>query len=144
MISQALSARYGYYISGKNVEPNQIDDRIYLDIDDILSSQELVPCRLNSNISLISFESSNEMFVPVEGNTEYHIPIWLAQVAYLQGIATVTLPEQFKQIFRDIMQADPTVPNVNEYGPYYFRTGMYCSFFDNSEAKLVTSVLAKV
>lgn len=152
MTSQQLSTtnRYGYFISGVSRDPlhssDFADDQTYLDLDDILATQELVPCRMNTSISSLSFEyaNSSECFIPVEQQTEYRIPLWLAQVIHSLGAGSVSLPEQFQETFREIMNADATVPNVNEFASYYFRLGAYCTLFNMAEAKLVADVLLKV
>lgn len=97
------------------------EDPDYLDIDVMLAQTQTVNCQFLMSIPGLEFLSSSGESV-VEG-TELMLPFWLAKPLYAHGMIDVTVPDGYKESFRDKLEADPTLLDLHKAGPNYYKFG---------------------
>ncbi|XP_026885034.1 DNA replication complex GINS protein PSF3 [Electrophorus electricus] len=104
-------------------------------LDDILLSQERLPCRTESVFPGLGFvdKSSDSRHIP-EG-TKMEIPLWLAKGLYerKRRVISVELPRVYREGWRTVFGADANVVDLHTMGPYYYGLGSQMLHFDSPE-----------
>ncbi len=100
-----------------------MDDENYWDIDDILAGEEKITVKFNHDCYKLSRLDQNLKEKPEEDITEgtvLELPIWLA-IKLSQGeCVSIIIPHIFRENFKNIILADPTVINLREKTQYYY------------------------
>ncbi|GFN79204.1 DNA replication complex gins protein psf3-like [Plakobranchus ocellatus] len=97
----------------------------YFDLDDILASQEKIPCVFNIAVEGLGYldQSTNDPNISV--GTKLELPFWLAK--YLnrdaRGIVAVETPKNYREGYRQILAADPSVVDLHRLGPHFYLFG---------------------
>ncbi|KAJ8248828.1 hypothetical protein GJAV_G00228180 [Gymnothorax javanicus] len=107
----------------------------FLSLDDILLSHERLPCRTETVFPRLGFlEKSSETRDIPEG-TKMEMPLWLAKGLYerKRRVLSVELPKVYREGWRTVFSADPTVVDLHKMGPYYYGLGSQLLHFYNSE-----------
>ncbi|XP_048828723.1 DNA replication complex GINS protein PSF3 [Brienomyrus brachyistius] len=107
----------------------------FLSLDDILLSHEKLPCMTETAFPRLGFleKSSDTRDIP-EG-VKMEMPLWLAKGLYEHKRRTlaVQLPKVYRQGWRTVFGADPTVVDLHKMGPYYYGLGSQLLHFDSPE-----------
>ncbi|XP_064169973.1 DNA replication complex GINS protein PSF3 [Anguilla rostrata] len=107
----------------------------FLSLDDILLSQERLPCRTETTFPRLGFleKSSDTRDIP-EGS-KMEMPLWLAKGLYerKRRVLSVELPKVYREGWRTVFSADPTVVDLHKMGPYYYGLGSQLLHFQNPE-----------
>ncbi|KAM0684561.1 DNA replication complex GINS protein PSF3 [Mitosporidium daphniae] len=104
----------------------------YLDLDDILSEEELVKSRFNGDIpasptyasdqeSPMSAIISEILLNGVEKSTILELPWWLASTLLQVNFVDISLPRAFNQRSREALQMGPWATNLCELSPFFYR-----------------------
>lgn len=121
----------------------------YFSIDDILATQERVPCKFVQDISelgmlesvhltiLLTFIFSGKLDPSNQSNdlkagSELELPLWLVQPISLSRppIVETTLPKIYSEYYREILKADPTCIDLNRLCSHFYEIGSYLSRYD--------------
>ena len=112
----------------------------YFSLQDILATQERVPCYVEKDLKDIGFLDPGSDNVDLVKGTKLELPYWMVEVSKYssfsrfycycnyQGLrsnidrnyVTVEVPKTLKEGFREIMSADPVVVDLHKLGPYYY------------------------
>ena len=115
----------------------------YFSLQDILATQERVPCNVEKDLKDIGFLDPGSENVDLAQGTKLELPYWMVEVrkhssdssgelllsiSLYQGLrtnidrnyVTVEVPKTLKEGFREIMSADPGVVDLHKIGPYYY------------------------
>ncbi|KAJ6666214.1 hypothetical protein lerEdw1_001119 [Lerista edwardsae] len=123
----------------------------FLSLEDILMSQERLPCRAETNLprlgavlgkAAVAPASSTDAAVP-EGS-KLEIPLWLAKGLYdnKRRILSVELPKIYRKSWRTVFTAEASVVDLHKLGPYYYGFGSQLLNFDSPEnAELAQTIL---
>ncbi|XP_051545815.1 DNA replication complex GINS protein PSF3-like isoform X2 [Myxocyprinus asiaticus] len=67
--------------------------------------------------------------------TKMEMPLWLAKGLYekKRRVLSVELPKVYRQGWRTVFGADPTVVDLHKMGPYYYGLGSQILHFDSPE-----------
>ncbi|KAM3870707.1 DNA replication complex GINS protein PSF3 [Diretmus argenteus] len=107
----------------------------FFSLDDILLSHERLPSRTECAFPRLGFleRSSDTRDIP-EG-TKMELPLWLAKGLYerKRRVVSVELPKVYKEGWRTVFNADPTVVDLHKMGPYYYGLGSQLLHFDSPE-----------
>ncbi|XP_064394504.1 DNA replication complex GINS protein PSF3-like [Halichondria panicea] len=128
-VSFSGSSHTGSYTS--SLPPNED----YFSIDDILSSDQRVPCQFELPIYRLGFLDPSTSNEHLESGTKLELPFWLAKVLCTRKklIVSVELPKAFREGQRDILSADAKVVDLYKLGPFYYSLGVKLLCFDHLE-----------
>jgi len=95
----------------------------YFSIPDILAKQERVPCVFNKNVHFLgSLDPSIDSAVLPQG-TNLELPYWLVSSLLDANVLRVELPKPFRENYRDILKAGPSVVDLFKLCKYYLEFG---------------------
>lgn len=77
---------------------------------------------------------------------QLELPMWLAKSlgGRRKRTVTVDLPKQYKEVYREILNADATVVNLHGLGPHYYGFGSHLLEFEHAERKDIAESMQKV
>ncbi|XP_005111072.1 DNA replication complex GINS protein PSF3 isoform X1 [Aplysia californica] len=117
----------------------------YFNIDDILASQEKVPCVFNAKVAALGYLDQSTTDVDLNVGTKLELPFWLAR--FLQkgarNIVTVDTPKTYKEGYRNIFTADPNVVDLHRLGPFFYLFGGKLLTLQLPDAEEIADVLLK-
>lgn len=95
----------------------------YLDIDEILSEEERIPCIFTIDASGLGYLDSTNNFTDLPAHSKVELPLWLATTLTEKNMVDIELPKHYgSRIREDIMAGASAVP-LREYSFYYFEVG---------------------
>uniref|UniRef100_A0A8C9SNX2 DNA replication complex GINS protein PSF3 n=1 Tax=Scleropages formosus TaxID=113540 RepID=A0A8C9SNX2_SCLFO len=107
----------------------------FLSLDDILLSQENLPCRTESSFPRLGFLEKSSEAPDIPEGTKMEMPLWLAKGLYerKRRVLSVELPKVYREGWRTVFGADPNVVDLHKMGPYYYGLGSQLLHFDSPE-----------
>lgn len=104
----------------------------FFSIDDILASQQKVPCKFELPVYRLGFLNPNSSDEHIQAGTKMELPFWLAKVlcSRRRQIVSVELPKPYRDTQRDILSADANVVDLYRLGPYYYSLGVKLLYFE--------------
>ncbi|XP_062316846.1 DNA replication complex GINS protein PSF3 [Osmerus eperlanus] len=107
----------------------------FFSLDDILLSHERLASRTECSFPRLGFleKSSDTRDIP-EG-TKMELPLWLARGLYerKRRVVSVEVPKVYREAWRTVFSADPTVVDLYKMGPYYYGLGSQMLHFESPE-----------
>ena len=100
----------------------------YFSIEDILATQERVPCEVETDLKNLGFLDPGSDNQDLARGTKLELPYWCVdglRSNQSRSYLTVDIPKTFKEVFREIMSADPLVVDLHKLGPYYYEFGRH-------------------
>jgi GINS complex subunit 3 len=95
----------------------------YLDIDEILSEEERIPCVFSIDATgLGNLDSTNEL-PDLPAHSKVELPLWLAQMLSEKNMIEIELPKHYGSRIREDIMAGATAVPLREYSYYYFEVG---------------------
>jgi GINS complex subunit 3 len=118
-------------------------DSSFLSIDDILASEQRIPCKFEQAIVGLGFIDQASDEDDIREGAKLELPLWLAAAlkSRRQAIVSVELPKQYRQSYRDVLTADANVVDLHKLGPYYYGCGTMLLMFDHPERGAVSKSL---
>ncbi|XP_013379345.1 DNA replication complex GINS protein PSF3 [Lingula anatina] len=107
----------------------------YMSIDDIISTNERIPCKFQVQVQRLGFLDSSSDTDHIQPNTKLELPFWLATALCnrRRHIVAVDMPKQYKEGYREILTADANVVDLHKLGPYYYTFGSHLLCFELPE-----------
>ncbi|KAK6624561.1 hypothetical protein RUM44_011420 [Polyplax serrata] len=127
-------------MNGRGYSPN------YFSIEDIMATQERVPCKTNITFPRMGFLCPENDEDDLKEGTSINIPIWLAkklsgrQMKYV----SVEVPNSFKEKARDVFEADPRIVDLNRLNPHFYEFGLIFTRLNQRDGEIVRELLVKV
>ena len=123
--------------------PNSYD---YFDVDDILATQERVPCQIELQIHNLGFLDTSSESEHIQPGVKLEFPLWLAKelCSRRRKIVSVDMPKAFKEGYRQILRADANVVDLHKLGPYFYKFGVKLLHFDNDDNPQIAKCLQEV
>ena len=101
----------------------------YFSIEDILATQERVPVEVETDLKNLGFLDQGADNMDLARGTKLELPYWcvegLNKSDQSRSYLMVDIPKTFKEMFREIMSADPLVVDLHKMGPYYYEFGRH-------------------
>ena len=118
----------------------------YFSIDDILASQEKVPCLLELPLIRLGYLDPTSESEHIARGSKLDFPIWLASALKNQRtpVVSVDLPKYYKDAYREILAADAQVVDLHKLGPYFYSVGCKLLSFQHQERADVSRSLFEV
>ena len=95
----------------------------YFSLEDILATQERVPCKVEKDLPALGFLDPGSDNADLDQGSRLELPYWMAEGLRSnvdRNYVTIEVPKTLKEGFREIMRADPMVVDLYKLGPYYF------------------------
>lgn len=118
----------------------------YFDIDDVIATQDKVPCKLEVQVHHLGFLDPSSDGEHMAVGTKLELPYWLAKelCSRRRRVVSVELPKVYKDGYREILKADASVVDLHKYGPHFYDIGTKLMHFDDDENALVIRSLQEV
>ncbi|XP_062922767.1 DNA replication complex GINS protein PSF3 [Mobula hypostoma] len=116
------------------VPPGGLEEN-FLSLDDILMTQEKVPCRTETVLPRLGFlDKGSEADLIPEG-TKIELPLWMAKGLCdpKRRIVSASIPKVYRDGWRTVFSADAKVVDLHKMGPYYYGFGTQLLHFNNPE-----------
>ncbi|XP_074646777.1 DNA replication complex GINS protein PSF3-like [Tubulanus polymorphus] len=115
----------------------------YFSIDDILSSQERIPCKFITPVKRLGFLDPSADSEDLSANSKLELPYWLARAlcSRKRHIVSIEIPKQYREGNRHIYQADPNVVDLHKMGPYFYTFGTQLLSFGHTESTDIAKTL---
>jgi len=99
-------------------------DDAFFDMDDILASQERLACVVETPLRGLGFLDASHDTPDLSPGMKLELPFWLVKdLAGRRRVVTPELPKPYREGYRQILQADASVVDLNKLGPYYYDLG---------------------
>ncbi|KAL3286852.1 hypothetical protein HHI36_001340 [Cryptolaemus montrouzieri] len=104
----------------------------YFSIDDILATQERIPCKFSVNVPKLGILNPSSDEKDLKAGTELELPLWLVQGLSTgrQPAVVPELPNVYKEGYREILKADACAVDLHKFNLYYYEFGSYVRNFD--------------
>ncbi|KAK2723446.1 DNA replication complex GINS protein PSF3-like [Artemia franciscana] len=113
----------------------------YFSIDDIAATEERVLCKFERPVlKLGSLDPSSDSPDVVAG-TKLELPFWLASFLFKQRIVSIEVPKFYKDYYREILNADPSVVDLKKWGPHYYELGLHLQRLNIREQSDIRKIL---
>ncbi|XP_065168669.1 DNA replication complex GINS protein PSF3 [Atheta coriaria] len=104
----------------------------YFCLEDIIATQERLPCRFLTTIPKLGKLNSASEDDDLAAGTALELPLWLAQslTSGRQAIVSAELPRIFTEPYREILKADPNAVNLHKWNINFYEFGFYAKSLD--------------
>jgi hypothetical protein len=99
----------------------------FLDIDQILSEEERIPCVFRLDAKGLGFLDATVESDDIAASTRVELPMWLALSLSKKRTVSIELPKHFDKKMREEISAGASSINFRDYSFYYFDVGMQIS-----------------
>ncbi|KAG8190256.1 hypothetical protein JTE90_001340 [Oedothorax gibbosus] len=113
----------------------------YFSIDDILATNERIPCRFEVGVHKLGFLDPSSGDTDLAQGTKLEIPLWMAQALQSRRIISTEVPRVYREAYRHILNADASVVNLNKMGPYFYHFGLYLLRFTHHDSEDIGRML---
>ncbi|KAH3714638.1 DNA replication complex GINS protein PSF3-like [Dreissena polymorpha] len=117
----------------------------YYDLDDIISTNEKIPCKIEIPIYRLGYLDSSSVNEHLTPGSKLEFPFWMARslCSRKRHMVSVEMPKQYREAYREILTADASVVDLHKLGPYYFSFGIHMLKFELPESPDVAKILVK-
>ncbi|XP_076469881.1 DNA replication complex GINS protein PSF3-like [Babylonia areolata] len=121
------------------------DSEDYFNLDDILATNERIPCRVEMPIHRLGYLDQTTDDSTLQPGTNLELPFWLARslCSRRRHIVSVEVPRPYRLSYREVFKADPNVVDLHKLGPYFYQFGSHLLSFQNPDAQEVANSLLK-
>ncbi|KAF5300888.1 hypothetical protein FQR65_LT09051, partial [Abscondita terminalis] len=104
----------------------------YFSIEDILVTQERVPCKFLINVPKLGKLNPAAEENDIKPGTKLELPLWLAEPisSGRQPLISVDLPKTYRETHREILKADAVAVDLYKFGNNFYELGLYVSHLD--------------
>nr|CAD7408558.1 unnamed protein product [Timema cristinae]CAD7426426.1 unnamed protein product [Timema monikensis] len=117
----------------------------YFSIDDILATQERLPCKFQMKVHRLGFLDPSSESEDIAEGTSIELPYWLARSLCSQRrqIVTVEIPKIYKEAYREILKADPCVVDLHKLEIYFYEFGSYLARLNHQDSQPIGAMLVQ-
>jgi GINS complex subunit 3 len=118
----------------------------YFDIDDVLATQDKIPCKLEVQIHNLGFLNPSAEGGHLTIGTKLDMSYWLAKelCSRRRKVVSVELPKVYRDGYREILRADASVVDLHKLGPYFYGIGTKFMHFDDDQNAQIIKTLQEV
>ncbi|KFM61684.1 DNA replication complex GINS protein PSF3, partial [Stegodyphus mimosarum] len=113
----------------------------YFSIDDILATNERIPCRFEVPVHKLGFLDPSSGSPDLAQGTKLELPLWMAQALQNRHIIAVEVPRVYREAYREILNADASVVDLHKMGPYFYHFGLYLLRFSHHDSEDICKIL---
>lgn len=125
------------------VEPGLGREENFLSLEDLLMSQEKLPCRAESAFPRLGFLDKGGDSDRISEGSKLELPLWLTKGLYdhKRRTLSVELPKAYQEGWRTVFSADANVVDLHKMGPHYYGFGSQLLHFDSPENTEIAKTL---
>ena len=118
----------------------------YFDLDDILASNEKVPCKFEMPVYRLGFLDPSSSEEHLAKGTKMELPYWLCRelCTRRRRIVSVEFPKVYCETYRQIYKADPNALDLHKMGPYFYKFGVKLLHLEHYDAGSVAGSISQV
>jgi len=111
----------------------------YFSLEDIMASEERIPVEVREDLPDLGFLDPGADNKELKRGTKLELPQWMVEglrsgrSPYLD----VEVPKTYREVYREIMTADPLVVDLHKQGPYYYEFGRQLMKQSQSEGEAI-------
>ncbi|CAG9855993.1 unnamed protein product [Phyllotreta striolata] len=104
----------------------------YYSLEDILATQERIPCRVAQTIPKMGHLNSSSVDVDLQEGTVMEFPLWLVNEVCVSRVPILNpdLPKIYKESYREILKADACAVDLHRLNLHFYELGSYVKKFD--------------
>ncbi|KAM8946579.1 DNA replication complex GINS protein PSF3 [Pelodytes ibericus] len=120
-------------------------EQSFLSLEDLLMSQEKLPCRIESGFPRLGFLEKGGDSDSIPQGSKMEVPLWLAKGLYdnKRRVLSVDLPKIYREGWRTVFSADANVMDLHKMGPHYYGFGSQLLNFDCPENTEIAKTILK-
>ena len=123
-------------------QSSEFDSSEYLDINDILAVSVKATCRVVQPLHKMGFIDCSAEDNDLPRGTKLELPLWMASQLLEFGIINMELPRGYTEAYREVLDADPTVVNLQKLGPNFYQTGRHlCRIYPDESKQIAESLV---
>lgn len=136
-----MSATDSFNTTLPGARKHQLDS--YFSIDDILTTQERLPCKFEVDVPRLGFLDPGADSENLASGTKMELPLWLAKAISGRRAMSVSteLPKQYREGYREILSAEASVVDLHKLGPFYYGFGSQLLQFDHPDSPDIAKML---
>jgi len=106
-------------------------------------SSNRISCTFLFQVNGLGYIDPGNISDDIEAGSKFDLPLWLCEALCQKSnpFVTVHYPKQYKAGFREILDADSTVVDLNKNGPYFHHFGRRLTTFKTPESLSLAKVL---
>lgn len=106
----------------------------YYSINDVMVTQERIPCRTLHNLFQMGFLDSSEKSDHLEPNQQLELPLWyLLQQDERNPNFELVVPDIFTTAYKEIYKADASYVELGKLNKFYYELGMHLCKFETGD-----------
>ncbi|XP_053679274.1 DNA replication complex GINS protein PSF3 [Anopheles nili] len=103
----------------------------YYSLEDILITQERVPCHTTQDLYKMGFLDASEQSANLSSNHKLELPLWvLLQQDERSPLFEAQIPSIYGAAYKEIYKADANYVELGALCKYYYELGIYLTRFD--------------
>ncbi|KAG6804637.1 DNA replication complex GINS protein PSF3 [Apis mellifera caucasica] len=115
----------------------------YFALNDILSTEERVSCKIEIELLGLGFLDSSSTSRDLKVGSKVEFPLWLAESLknLKDSIVSIDIPNIYKEGYREILEADADAIVLSKWNPFYYEIGMHVRKFNDRDSEQITESL---
>ncbi|XP_017875984.1 DNA replication complex GINS protein PSF3 [Ceratina calcarata] len=115
----------------------------YFAINDILSTEEPIKCTIEVELPGLGFLDSSSQSNDLKVGSKLDLPLWLAEpLKKMQNsVVSVDIPKIYKEVYREILEADADAIVLSSWNPFYYELGMHVRRLSDNDVDQITDCL---
>nr|XP_037283279.1 DNA replication complex GINS protein PSF3-like [Rhipicephalus microplus] len=113
----------------------------YFSLDDILTTNERVPCKIELPIPKLGSLDSSSKEEDLKPGTKLDLPYWLAAPLLSRRIVSAEVPKVYRETYREILGADAVAVDLYRLQPQYYKFGLLIQRLPVSDVEYVNNSL---
>ncbi|XP_054277349.1 DNA replication complex GINS protein PSF3-like [Macrosteles quadrilineatus] len=117
----------------------------YFSIENILASQERVPCKFTKKILNMGHLDPSSETKDMEQGTSLELPYWIVKTLSNRevNVLEVEPPKIFKENYRDILKADANVVDLHKMCKFFYQFGKLLSYIETWNGREIRNMLVE-
>ncbi|CAH1101104.1 unnamed protein product [Psylliodes chrysocephalus] len=107
----------------------------YYSLDDILATQERVPCKVALTIQKMGHLNPSVAERDLQPGTSLELPLWLVSELSQSRAPLVNpeLPKIYREAYREILKADACAVDLHKFSLFFYELGSHIKRFDKKQ-----------
>ena len=118
----------------------------YFDLDDIVASNEKVPCKFEVPVYRLGFLDPSSSEEHLTKGSKMELPYWLSRELCIRRrkIVSTEIPRVYNESYRQIYKADASALDLHKMGPYFYKFGVKLLHLEHYDAAQIAASISQV
>jgi len=110
----------------------------YFSLEDILATQERIPVEAMDDLVGLGHLDPGSEGADLKKGTKLELPCWAVEVLRAgRSYLGVEVPKTYRELYREILAADPLVVDLQKLGPHYYEFGRHLMRQSQAEGEAI-------